>query len=362
MTKTGNDIIVLGAYGYTGKLIVEKLTKNGIGITIAGRNRKALNELKSEFKIQSSVVLFDVYSDEDIKYVIANFTVIINCIGPYNLYGQKLLKYVVASGCIYFDICGEQEFIINSFNSNSELAERSGTCMVHSLSFESCLADLLAEKYLDKETAYSDISTYYLFNNDRPSPGTRFTMQIHKHFASYAFLNGEMIPMVLMEYKENPVDYYKDFKNAVYAPYPEVYFFAKHYKVMNCGTYVLHPLLDMSMLKLYENQPLKTMEEIIEINKRKKYTGPDSTERQNQQIALIVRSETETGKKKHIHLEGKVPYMITAGIMENAVMKLFTNPHPKSGIQTPAKFFNDPSIINDLAKTHSLKLFEQVIN
>lgn len=48
--------MIYGAYGYTGKLLVEHAVKSGLRPLIAGRNEYKLKELASKYKLQYSVL------------------------------------------------------------------------------------------------------------------------------------------------------------------------------------------------------------------------------------------------------------------------------------------------------------------
>ncbi|KAL6701678.1 hypothetical protein J3F84DRAFT_399393 [Trichoderma pleuroticola] len=83
------DIVLLGATGFTGGLMVEYMAATFPGSlrwAIAARNKAKLEALAREFKVEAiggSIIVLDVNSEAEIKNVVKSTRVIINVIGPY---------------------------------------------------------------------------------------------------------------------------------------------------------------------------------------------------------------------------------------------------------------------------------------
>lgn len=99
------DIIVFGATGYTGAYVVEHLIqtidKENPDLTwgVAGRSEKKTKEaLKQLSKYVEKnldgveVIVADVGDEDSILKMCQRGRIIINCVGPYSLYGEVVVK------------------------------------------------------------------------------------------------------------------------------------------------------------------------------------------------------------------------------------------------------------------------------
>lgn len=85
------DILVLGATGYTGKLLVEYLNQHpqrlnpGFTFALAGRSQAKLDTLAKTLELGTDVKLwkFDVSDEVELETVIRKAKVVINTVGPF---------------------------------------------------------------------------------------------------------------------------------------------------------------------------------------------------------------------------------------------------------------------------------------
>ena len=143
------DLIVFGATGFTGKLVVEYLLKN-YGIinsqftwAIAGRNETKLKKLnKSFFNINKESVdidtfVVDSFDSSSLDILTSSCKVILSTVGPYLKYGLPLINSCVKNKTNYCDITGEVPFIRDSIDKFHEEAKRNKCRIVHSCGFDS---------------------------------------------------------------------------------------------------------------------------------------------------------------------------------------------------------------------------------
>ena len=100
-------ISVVGAYGYTGRLICEELEKAGYSFSVLGRNKQKLDLLKEEFSTISSALELDMRNADDVEQLLEHSDLIVNCAGPFTEESQLLVDSVAESGKTYLDISGE---------------------------------------------------------------------------------------------------------------------------------------------------------------------------------------------------------------------------------------------------------------
>ena len=143
------DIVVFGASGYTGKLVVEYL-KNEYGENgslkwaIAGRDETKLTAVKEELSLGNDLETVIVESDDlDSLDLMTNATkCVLTTVGPYQLYGSKLVESCARNGTDYVDLTGEPGWMYEMISAHSKEAKESGSRIVFSCGFDSIPFDL----------------------------------------------------------------------------------------------------------------------------------------------------------------------------------------------------------------------------
>ena len=142
------DIVVFGASGYTGRLVAEYLAAEygGKGLTwaMAGRSLDKLTSVRTEMGISDAVALLEVDVDNpaSVSEMVDACRVVITTVGPYQLYGDELVKQCAERGTDYVDLTGEPSWMHETIARFSEAAKLSGARIVHSCGFDSIPFDL----------------------------------------------------------------------------------------------------------------------------------------------------------------------------------------------------------------------------
>ena len=142
------DIVVFGASGYTGRLVAEYLAVEygGTDLTwaMAGRSLDKLTSVRTEMGISDAVALLEVDVDNpaSVSEMVDACRVVITTVGPYQLYGDELVKQCAERGTDYVDLTGEPSWMHETIARFSEAAKLSGARIVHSCGFDSIPFDL----------------------------------------------------------------------------------------------------------------------------------------------------------------------------------------------------------------------------
>ncbi len=144
------DIVVYGASGFTGRLVVEYLAgKYPVGEPIrwavAGRNREKLEHVIEE-KLRTGrrpgVIVADSNDRGALEKLARQTRVVLTTVGPYAKYGSELVAACVASGTHYCDLAGETPWIRQMIDRHQAGAVSSGAMIVMSCGFDSIPSDL----------------------------------------------------------------------------------------------------------------------------------------------------------------------------------------------------------------------------
>ncbi len=142
------DIVVYGATGYTGRLVAEYLAHHyqgkGPKWAMAGRSAEKLAEVRDLIGAPADTPLVVANSDDpaSMQALAESTRVVVTTVGPYQLYGEPLLKACVAAGTDYADLCGEPGWMREMIDAYHEQAKASGARIAFSSGFDSIPFDL----------------------------------------------------------------------------------------------------------------------------------------------------------------------------------------------------------------------------
>ncbi len=148
MTKAF-DLVVHGATGFTGRLVVEYLVQhypNGgpLRWAMGGRSADKLAAVRDEVGAPANtpLVVTDSADPASLNALMAQTRLVLTTVGPYQLYGNELVAACAASGVDYVDLCGEPAWMRQMIDAHEALARSSGARIVFSCGFDSIPFDL----------------------------------------------------------------------------------------------------------------------------------------------------------------------------------------------------------------------------
>lgn len=173
------DIVVFGATGVTGQYVFEELApvakKENIKFALAGRSEKKLKSVIEESKkyLQSNgetiddvpIILADVNDENSLLEMCKKTKLVMNCVGPYNLYGEPVVKACITVGTHHLDVSGEPKFLGGMQLKYHEEAIKKGIYIVQACGFDSIPCDmgvsLIKKKF---QGDLNSVETYLQFN------------------------------------------------------------------------------------------------------------------------------------------------------------------------------------------------------
>lgn len=142
------DIIIWGASGFTGRLVVEYLfkqygTSGNLKWAMAGRNNEKLQTVRTEIADASvPIVVADSSDETSLKQMVLRTKVICTTVGPYAIFGSKLVAACVENKAHYCDLAGEVQWMRQMIDKYQEAAQANGVKIVHSCGFDSIPSDM----------------------------------------------------------------------------------------------------------------------------------------------------------------------------------------------------------------------------
>ncbi|XP_052195169.1 probable mitochondrial saccharopine dehydrogenase-like oxidoreductase At5g39410 [Diospyros lotus] len=151
---TTYDIVILGASGFTGKYVVREALKflNSPSsplksLALAGRNPEKLVQALNWASHPNPppaipILTADTTDPPSLRRLAVQAKLLLNCVGPFRLYGEPVVAACADSGCDYLDICGEPEFMERVGAAFHERALETGSLVVCACGFDSVPAEL----------------------------------------------------------------------------------------------------------------------------------------------------------------------------------------------------------------------------
>lgn len=129
---------LLGATGYTGRLVAAELTARGVGHRRGGRSAERLAALPGDDRAED--VLVDTTSPSALRDFMAGLDVVVSTVGPFARLGPPVAAAAVAAGVPYVDSTGEWSFMRDVYRRYAQ----AGTPVVPACGFDYLPGDLAA--------------------------------------------------------------------------------------------------------------------------------------------------------------------------------------------------------------------------
>ena len=150
MTTTKSfDLIVHGATGFTGRLVVEYLLQrypagSGLRWAMGGRSAEKLAAVRDEVgaPADTPLVVTDTSNPASPQALMDQTRLVLTTVGPYQLYGNEMVAACAKAGVDYVDLCGEPAWMRHMIDAHEATAKASGARIVFSCGFDSIPFDL----------------------------------------------------------------------------------------------------------------------------------------------------------------------------------------------------------------------------
>ncbi|RJY08840.1 saccharopine dehydrogenase family protein [Aurantiacibacter aquimixticola] len=151
MTETTKfDLVLYGATSFVGSITAEYLLSqygidDGLKWAIAARSQDKLDALKKELGPGAAhlpTIIANSTDEASLDAMCARTRLVISTVGPYALYGEKLVRACASSGTHYCDLTGEVQWIAAMLEKYQDTARESGALIVNCCGFDSIPSDI----------------------------------------------------------------------------------------------------------------------------------------------------------------------------------------------------------------------------
>jgi putative NADH-flavin reductase len=343
------QVLLLGASGYTGRLVAEELIAERVAFTAVTRDAARLEDARATLESAGVGVLeLDVQDAAALARLITPDHLVINCAGPFQLHARDVVTAIANAGATYIDICGEASFVAWCQAELNDVAQRSGALLVHACAFESLPADMLARLLCEAALAYVDISSYYIAPAGATSPGTLLSMRLVSQATQYVYEEGEFVaqaPGTVVGEVELP--FAGEARSAAFAPYPELRFWPRRYATRSAASYLLLRDMEAALMRRRSPPRARPIEELLAQHQRQARPAADAQKRRTHAFSIGVVARREDGAGDVAWLTGVDPYGFTASIAAwscgQLLHRLASGPLSATGVVGPGDVF-DPGL------------------
>jgi NAD(P)H-binding len=188
-------IVLLGATGYTGRLVAQALTDRGMRPVLAGRDPVKLAPLAERLG-NLETVRVDVSDAAAVRGLVERGDVMVTTVGPFVKLGEPAVRAAAEVGAVYLDSTGEPPFIRRVFEEFGPIAAGNGGALLTAFGYDFVpgnLAGALALRAAGPEATMIEVG-YFLSGARRAgmSRGTARTVAGLLGSTGFAFRGGHM--------------------------------------------------------------------------------------------------------------------------------------------------------------------------
>lgn len=345
---------VLGATGFTGRLVMRALCERGVRALAAGRSPEKLQALARELGGVPTLIA-DVQQQQTLAELARRCRVIVNCAGPFVDLGEPVVEAALDHGCHYLDTTGEQPFVRRIQERDAQAREK-GVAIVPAHAFEIALADcgaaILARGY--REVAAIEVIYATRFH---ASQGTKRTVVRMLGMEGYVFEQGDWIPEAPGRV-QRPVVLPAPWGRMTALSFPgaEIATIPRHVRAKNVRVFLAVPpaaarglALALPLARLALRSPLARLVQALLGSGTE---GPAESVRVGDRFLILVAIRgVREGRARHerLAITGRDPYGITAALAASAAMRMQQKEFDRAGVLAPAQAFSPEEVLADAA-------------
>jgi short subunit dehydrogenase-like uncharacterized protein len=184
-------LLIYGAYGYTGRLVVEEAIRRGLRPVLSGRDREQLARLGDELGLEHRPASLEDH--RGLRAALEGVRVVLHCAGPFVHTSRPMVEACLRAGVHYLDITGEIEVFEEIASRDAEARERS-VALLPGVGFDVVPSDCLAA-HLSRRLPAATHLTLAFRGTGGVSRGTGITAAQNVGRGGAVRRNGRIVPV-----------------------------------------------------------------------------------------------------------------------------------------------------------------------
>lgn len=330
-------LLVYGANGYTGQLIVEECLKQGIRPILAARRAESLATLATTHGLETRIASLD--DTAALATLLTGVRVVLHCAGPFFRTSAPMVAACLAAGVHYLDITGEI-IVFETCKARHKEAVAKGIVIMPGVGFDVVPTDCLAAR-LNEALPGANLLELAFAGGGGFSRGTLKTMVLGSPQGGAIRKDGR-ISRVPAGWKTQVIPFRDKSRTAVTIPWGDVSTAHWSTKIPNIHTYLAVPPSAMRMMRVMRAvSPLLTVpfiQKFVESQIDARVSGPSEAVRASARMRVWGRVTHADGRTREGTAETPEGYRLTAiAAVESAKRVLAAA--PSAGYHTPSSAF-----------------------
>jgi short subunit dehydrogenase-like uncharacterized protein len=335
-----NGLIVYGANGYTGKLIVEAALREGLKPVVAGRRREAVEPLAAAWGVNS--LCFSLDDAGSAARLLEPYAAMILAAGPFSRTSAPALEACLRSKTAYLDITGEVDVFEAVFARDAD-ARKAGVAVLPGTGFDVVPSDCLAKALA--EALPGATSLVLAFRGFKTSAGTMKTMIESLPNGGLVRAN-DLLTTVPAAWKTMEVPFPDKPRLAMTIPWGDLATAWRSTGIPNIEVYMAVPPSAVAsarrMRRFAKILGLSPVQSFLKARVEKSVKGPTAEERERERSVLWGRV-TRDGRTVEGTLETMEGYALTAETSVAIAKRVLAGGVPP-GVHTPSQAFGSSFI------------------
>jgi short subunit dehydrogenase-like uncharacterized protein len=219
VSATGAGLLIYGANGYTGRLILEHALASGLRPTLSGRNAAEIDVMALERGLMSRPAALD--DEAALDRALAGCAVVIHAAGPFSRTSKSMVDACIRNRVHYLDITGEiAVFEALASPARSAEAKAAGVMLMPGAGFDVVPSDCLAA-HLHRRLPDATWLTLAFNGGTGLSRGTATTMLLNIDRGGAVRRNGKITP-VPAAWRRRDIDFGDRVRRVVTLPWGDV--------------------------------------------------------------------------------------------------------------------------------------------
>jgi len=328
------QIAIVGATGYTGRLIIDELVNRGVSPLAVGRDPAKLAMLPES--VNSRVA--DATDPQVVRQNIEGIRAVASCVPAFVDHGHIVANAAIATGSHYIDITSDPRFVRRLFEDCDQPARSAKVAIVPGVGFSFAFGDMaadLAARALGKQPDTVEVA--YMIGRQKPSSGTKRAGLRTISEPCYVWVGGRLVPKRIGQggrrFSFLPPD---GIAHAALWSSGEVVTVPRHTGAANVTVLMrMSRIAGLAFSALSHAGPLLRLGQLV-IGRGTDGPGEELRRRTHYLIVAEARAQTE---RTRVVIEGSDVYGLTAAACAEALLRTSDPSFDRAGAQAPAEAF-----------------------
>jgi short subunit dehydrogenase-like uncharacterized protein len=341
LVVTGTPAVaVVGATGFTGRLVAAQLAERGVAMRLVGRNRARLDAAAAAVSAEAADVReVPDWGRASLASALEGCGAVISCAGPFLEAGMPVVEAAVEARVPYADSTGEQPFIRTVYEDLDERARAAGVPLVPAFGFDYVPGDLGAAIVAKDMGPLARVDVVYAVENAATSVGTRRSALAMIAQPGYQRIDGVLRAERVGAHRRTVTTQFGRVTGGS-IPGGEPLMVPRHLQV---GTVVVHLALRGALSPANPIARLLPMTArvpgvgaLLERGAARGPAGPEG-EARTARVACVVTAAALDGRRRAVRIEGRDAYGFTARALAELAVRMRDGQIAVVGARSPAE-------------------------